>query len=266
MSRHVSAQVSHGPERGLVFISDAADHSLGRRLYVSGRRPEWRVLGGAIEALAARGVAPGGVFVDVGANIGTTSLSALRHGFERVVAFEPSAANRRLLLANGCLNGVEDRLDVYPQALSDVVGQSPFEMRRAKGALGRIVDSPPPGDRAGLVTMVETTTLDVLIEQGVLDPSRIGMLWIDTEGHELRVLSGARRLLAEHFPPIVLEWGPKRLSANAVQSLIACLPDAYTRVVDLRRSDPTAPRSISELPAVLASYDRSRGTDLLIFA
>ena len=40
------------------------------------------------------------LFIDIGANIGTHSISAIKdHGFERVLAVEPSESNYRLLTA-----------------------------------------------------------------------------------------------------------------------------------------------------------------------
>src|SRR5262249_42139896 len=56
----------------------------------------------AVTVLAASGrLAADAVFVDVGANIGTHTVYALRSGrFARAVAFEPEAKNARLLAMN----------------------------------------------------------------------------------------------------------------------------------------------------------------------
>jgi FkbM family methyltransferase len=53
----------------------------------------------------------GGVFWDVGANVGVYSLYAARRGVSRVVAIEPAAVNYFLLAANAEANQLDDRID-----------------------------------------------------------------------------------------------------------------------------------------------------------
>src|SRR3712207_8527825 len=40
---------------------------------------------------------------------------------------------------------------------------------------------------------VETVTLDGLVERGAIDAARTALVWVDVQGHEGRVLAGARR-------------------------------------------------------------------------
>lgn len=70
------------------------------------------VLARALAALDEAGIGvTGTTFLDVGANIGQTTLAALRAGFGSVLAFEPVVETFQLLRANLALNGVEDRVD-----------------------------------------------------------------------------------------------------------------------------------------------------------
>ncbi len=55
--------------------------------------------------------------------------------------------------------------------------------------------------------VVETVTLDHLVESGEIDAERTGMLWMDAEAHEGHILAGASSLL-ERGTPLVLEWNP----------------------------------------------------------
>lgn len=65
----------------------------------------------------------GGVFVDVGANIGTQTLYALLFGgFERAVCFEPVPENAWLLRLNTFLNGLSDRVTVIEAAAGSEKG------------------------------------------------------------------------------------------------------------------------------------------------
>ena len=54
---------------------------------------------------------PGGIFWDVGANVGVYSLYAALRGDTHVVAFEPAAVNYFMLAANCEINHFEDRVD-----------------------------------------------------------------------------------------------------------------------------------------------------------
>ena len=76
-------------------------------------------------------------------------------------------------------------------------------------------------------------------------------MWIDTQGHEARVLGGATRLL-ERAPPVVLEYSPSHLAKAGGQGLEQLVAPHYTHFVDLRSvpvhaSWRRARRPVSEL-------------------
>ena len=83
-----------------------------------------------VKLLADRpGIRPlsGGIFVDVGANIGTTTIQALdRFGAERVVAIEPSPRCLPYLYSNLAANKLSDRCTVMEVAMSDTPGEVAF--------------------------------------------------------------------------------------------------------------------------------------------
>ena len=60
-------------------------------------------------------------FVDVGANLGYYTCLALQAG-RNVIAFEPQGQNLRCLFQNITANGWQDRVEVFPLALSDRPG------------------------------------------------------------------------------------------------------------------------------------------------
>ena len=87
-------------------------------------------------------------------------------------------------------------------------------------------------------TEVELTTLDQLVADGVIDPGRIGMLWVDVENHEGHVLGGARTLV-EVGVPTVFEFHPAGLAERGDTGRIQQVADAcYTHFVDVRRPAP----------------------------
>jgi len=93
-----------------VFFVATDDTGVGRRVFVRGKRRDMTTLANGLAELAARGIRPPAdpVFVEVGANMGTTTVMALRrHGFASAVALEPSPQNAWLCRLNLVANGLE---------------------------------------------------------------------------------------------------------------------------------------------------------------
>lgn len=200
-------------------------------------KPEWkekRHLARALQALEHAGVAVSrAVFVDVGAHVGTTAITAVRRfGFRSALAFEPEESNFRLLRANVGVNGLEDEIQTFNVAVSNRVGTAQLKLRPSFGSKHRLVED---ADAAGQSTVtVPLTTLDRLVDEGALEPARAGLLWLDVEGHELETLQGARRLLGRSVP-IVMEFIPRALRhGGRLGQLVSELSRHYTHAVDLR--------------------------------
>jgi FkbM family methyltransferase len=204
--------------RRLPLVGGAV-HTLSHRLSPPGRR-EWSVVAtGPARALKLyadprydvaylRGdaepqlqrvlldlVPVGGVFWDVGADLGFFTLLLARHvGAEgAVVAFEPDAPSRRALEQSIAANGFAN-VEVRPEAIWSAPGSVPFEPRTesVEGYHGAVVEDAP--------SSVPATTLDLAWNGRPPD-----VVKIDVEGAEEHALRGARRLLAEGRPAIVCE-------------------------------------------------------------
>jgi FkbM family methyltransferase len=155
------------------------------------------------------------VFVDVGANIGTHLLRALRDGmFAHGVGVEMDQDNFKLLTCNVTLNECQGRARLFNVAVSDTIGAAVMEVagdnlgdHRVKMSTDALADD--CGESARATRAISVTTLDGLeAECGVtFDDSTL--IWIDTQGHEGHVLAGADRILARDPRPfVVLEFWP----------------------------------------------------------
>jgi len=129
------------------------------------------------------------VFVDIGANIGTYSLQAVKLGMAKEIhAFEPDPRNYAQLQGNLCLNKFVNAVQVHDCALSRVSGFVAFEFGP---------DNKP--DLTRIAPVAAETSKKVMAEK--LDnilPSQRGQkifLKIDVEGHERDVIKGAEQLL-----------------------------------------------------------------------
>jgi FkbM family methyltransferase len=136
--------------------------------------------------------------IDVGAHHGLTLEPFLEAGW-RVDAFEPVEANRQVLAARCAGKG---ELHIHAEAVSDRSGPRPLRLAvRPDGSLhdyyhtleNVCVDE---WHRKGPIVEVGAVSLDDLVARGDV-PGRVGLLKVDTEGHDLAVLRGAGRLRCE---------------------------------------------------------------------
>lgn len=140
-------------------------------------------------------VKPGSVVLDIGAHIGTHTLSLAQAVGEqeggRVIAFEPQPKIFRELFWNMQLNNVKN-VEFYPVAVGDHLGQielSPFAESNEGGT----------GLRGGTGQFVPLITIDSL----KLD--NVSLMKIDVEGLEDQVLIGLHDTILRCKPVIFIE-------------------------------------------------------------
>jgi FkbM family methyltransferase len=158
-----------------------------------------------------RALREGGLFVDVGANVGTYTIWAAELGAE-VIALEPAADTFALLQENIALNGYQ--VTAVRAAAGDHSGTARFTSGRDTGN-----SLAPDGP---MVT--ELVTVDALIG----DQQVTGMK-VDVEGFEIDVLRGAARALADRRIGLIqLEWNEmSTVSLGADRSPVAELLAGY---------------------------------------
>jgi FkbM family methyltransferase len=267
---------------GAQFLVKTEDKHIGRSLFAKQGRGELAALDravAAVDGLLGPDAIAGRSFIDVGANIGTTSIPALlTHGFETAVAIEPEPENVRVLRMNVLLNGLEDRVTVLGVAASNEVGRSELVVDRSRGGKHWIATDRGKLRRKNLaernqVLPVETVTLDHLVETRVIDAERTALLWMDAEAHEGHILEGASALLARGIP-LVTEWNPVILDRVGDRGKIErSVAESYTHFAAMHRNpepgEPSFPlHTVDQLPAYADRFlDRSQTmtkTDILV--
>jgi FkbM family methyltransferase len=252
------------------FAVSTSDRMVGNGLFTKQFRPEMSTVRRVIRILAAEGVLPspkGRTFVDVGANIGTSTIVALQHGFARGVALEPAPANLALLRQNIALNDLTDRVDVLAMAASDSEGMVRLALSDANWGDHRVVAGEGDLGRSQVVEVL-AAPLDALVAAGKLRREDIGLLWVDVQGHEGQVFAGAQSVLAIGAG-VVTELWPEGLESNGgTAAFLAAAQEHFAGFVDLRARDTEdksvhQTRSIATLEAFLRDLTDDH-TDLLL--
>lgn len=150
---------------------------------------------------------------DIGANVGIWSLyfAEAFDCVDAVVAYEPDAFNLALLKQNVCSNDLEKVICIRPLALSNVVGEADFCVDAFTGSTGTLEKGgsfvTEHYARATERTVVGVSTVDSELFASVSPPMFVK---IDVEGHEWAVLRGAKWMLSELRPILMIEFSGGR--------------------------------------------------------
>jgi len=161
--------------------------------------------------LLRRLVRPGDVCIDIGAAGGAHLFVMARQAgrWGHVVGIEPRPGSLRVLDRLVRVSGMADRVSLHQLALTDAAGtielRVPVVPTRAH-LRGSTEDADGAAAFARLPHRrieVRTERLDTLVADQAL--GRVDVLKCDVEGAELLTLAGARRVLRDHRPVVVIE-------------------------------------------------------------
>lgn len=157
-----------------------------------------------IDALLWAGFSPTKLGLDIGANCGQ-SIPHMKNIAEFVHAYEPSEESFEVLYSS---YRYDDRVAMYPDAVSEESGTIQLVAAPSKISTGQLVTHGTEGMEwsedemaNGSLRTLKSVALDDLIEKLMY----VGFIKIDVEGHELSVLRGAKALIAEKRPEMLIE-------------------------------------------------------------
>lgn len=211
----------------------------------------------------------GRTVVDVGANIGTTSIPLLgRYGAARVEAFEADERNFDLLRCNVILNHVEARAVTRRLAVSDANGEVTLELCSWNFGDHRVRVADPAaagihGEDRRPTVVVPAARLDDAV---TTPPEEVGLVWVDAQGHEAHILDGGEGLLDAGIPWVIEYWPYGLSRQSGLERLNKALAHRFDHVVDVRRSMAEG-RTVLVATASLARVAAELGdgyTDLIL--
>jgi len=182
-------------------------------------------------------VKAGDVVLDIGANIGAHTLGLAKNvgAAGKVYAFEPADFAFQKLLRNLALNPELERRTKASQVMLGSGAEKPPNGVYASWPLEK-VDSVHPKHRGRFVSTegAVVDTLDGFVAREKV--SRINLIKMDVDGHELPVLQGGRSVLREHRPVIVMEMSPyvHAEEQNSFAAVIEVLKEFRYKIEDAR--------------------------------
>jgi len=220
------------------------------------------------EILDARELAIGRAMIDIGANVGTTSIPRVVLGdFSYVYAAEPDLANYDCLVQNIVSNQLRGLVLPDRMAIGDTEGEMTMRVQ-ASGTHHLVADA---SDVAGVEQVtVPCLTLDAWIDRMGIDLSEVTFIKSDTQGWDARVLAGAARVLARKHIAWQIEFSPAMLQRAGwtVDEVFGLLRQHFTHFIDLRGDEGVRARRVSELHEALAYVVRGdrRYTNVLLYS
>ena len=255
------------PERPVRATTDSGtftfsnkDQVIGRHLFVYREfdfQKMWQTMEW-IEKLGLRNPQKTILF-DIGANIGTVCIPLLQKGyFQKAFGFEPEPRAFSFLGKNITDNGLDRRVQILNKALSDT--NTTLNLNVSAENFG---DNAISSDSSGVE--IECLPLDEWIRDSQVEAEKVGLVWMDVQGHEPKVIEGGKEFFQKGVPLVVEFWpaGLKR-GGNEVSSFCKSLGSIFSEFVDL--DDPENVRSTSELLDVAEKLHGEDFTDLLLFS
>jgi len=254
------------------YLFSTSDRGIGRATYRHSSFDEHKITW-VVNRIG--GVPRGATVLDIGANIGTVAIPLVTtYGAAHAVAFEPEPLNFKLLRCNVILNDTEDLITCVQVAVSDATGMVEFELsednygdHRVRARAGAVLDS--MGESARATISVPACRLQDALARASVRTEEVGLVWVDTQGHEGQVLAGAGDLPGK--APWVVEYWPYGLRrARGLDLFHERVSESFAQVIDIKLSIAAGQDVMLDASEVASLADRlttpRSHTDLLLLA
>lgn len=168
-----------------------------------------------------------GYFLDIGANIGTTSIYFRKNicSSLKYIAFEPLKENYKVLKANCILNGCED-IQTINVGMSNVTGHK--KMHIFDGAFGSSMVT----DNADAPETCDFITLDDFVRELDLPVKDIAYFWVDVQCHELEVVEGGLNTFRNSPASLYIEFNVEEYrKKDKAKRFLNLLAEIYSKFV-----------------------------------
>jgi FkbM family methyltransferase len=249
------------------------DYYISERVFVDGnfQGPEVRALLGWLTNHRCL-VAPRDVVIDLGANIGTSTIPIAQHTACRVVAVEPVPEIFAVLCRNVADNGLASRVTCVQAAINKAIsGRAQMILPERNGGGGEVSRPGQGPSFAGWLRVRGTVDVPAIGLGDVLDtysiaPDQVAFVWSDTQGCETEVIETGARLWAAGVPLFAefdpTTWGDSNSAAALLGAAIAHFA-GFIPAEALIADAAARPRPIAELADFSCTIGPA-GSDILL--
>lgn len=131
--------------------------------------------------------------IDVGASFGDSSIMLTHYTDKKVYAFEIEKNNYKLLQETIATNGLETKIIPINMGLSSSVDKYSVINKQSGSSLSK--------NLSNTSNFCTTTTLDIYVQENNIE---VGLIKVDIEGHEMEFLKGAKKVIAEQKPSMII--------------------------------------------------------------
>ncbi len=220
------------------------------------------------EILQARELAVGTAMIDLGANIGTTSITrAVLGDFQVVYAAEPEPNNYSCLVQNVVANNL--RGFVLPDQVAIGSYDGDAFLKLSNSSIGGHELAKHPGDDAGRrFVPVPCRTLDSWVAGLGIDLDTVTFVKCDTQGSEGHIFRGATEVLRHKHIAWQIEFWPHglRKAGFELREALDLIRRHFTHLINLRPSgEGLRARPVSDLAEIVKKLPGKKFTELLLY-
>ncbi len=204
--------------------------------------------------------------LEIGANIGTTTVAAAKSGkFGFIYCFEPVRENAALLRAQLALNPSQVPTHVVEKAISSAPGVSSISRSPINYGDNRVlINNLPEVSHNKNLETIECIDLDSFLKNTDVDETQIDLLWVDTQGLEALVLQGATHLLSLRRIPWLIEFWPEEMKRNQTYTVFYdIVPKYFTRFIDTLTKEKRPIEDLVSLEKSMGSFHEFKNIVLM---
>lgn len=216
----------------LDFIASSIDYTIGESMYMYGKcfaEDQVKKFFDLMNKYCGFDNKCNGLFLDIGANIGTTCIFAKKKIASNMdyIGFEAGIDNYKMFKCNCIINEVEDIKAEYIALGEKTCKGKYYYNQYNSGGSGVSFDE----DQDNLLKIY---SLDEYIEKGNISPEMVSCIWLDTEGCEAEILLGAKSLILSKCIPMMQEFNPLTYEERGKdKDYYALMEKAYKHYIDI---------------------------------
>ncbi len=257
---------------GTTWTVPAADDPVARKVFVDGAY-QGREIQSLLAWLSEYGYLGNekSTIVEVGANLGTTTVPFAEQTGKRVLAIEPMPESFEFLQRNVSDNGLAERITCIQAGVSSASRELTIVSNGARSEVkadGEYQGNGKPAQQSQLVR-VPSISLDEAVRSHGIAPQDVAFVWSDTQGYERQVIESGGSLWSAGVPLFLELWRDGLRVHGGVEAFVETVHKRFGAMILrkelIARGTLATRRPISELSSVIEALG-DRNTDALLLA